>query len=208
MAYLLIIFVLLLGLSSLASIPKESTPDIKFGIISIGTLYTGVSPADVDSLITTKVEKEIKDLAGIDSIQSTSSLGFSSIVVTLKTDADTSKLLTDIKDAVDKVNLPADAEDPSVVEVSSENELVFSAYLHAQESKVPKDLLYAHANNLIHELEQLPTITSVDIVGSDDYEVQVVLDKEQMRSMSLTPSIVADSIRAYNQNIPLGNFQI
>ena len=40
MAYLLIVFVLLLGLSSLVTIPKESAPDIKFGILAINTLYT------------------------------------------------------------------------------------------------------------------------------------------------------------------------
>ena len=40
-------------------IPKESSPDIDFGIIAIGTVYTGVSPEDIDALITTKIEDEL-----------------------------------------------------------------------------------------------------------------------------------------------------
>jgi multidrug efflux pump subunit AcrB len=51
-----------LGTNALFSIPKESTPDIKFGIISISTIYPGVNPTDIDNIITQKIEKEIKGL--------------------------------------------------------------------------------------------------------------------------------------------------
>ena len=44
---------------SLSLIPKESSPDIDFGIIAINTVYTGVSPEDIDSLITTKIADEL-----------------------------------------------------------------------------------------------------------------------------------------------------
>lgn len=44
------------------SIPKESSPSIKLGMISITTVYLGTNPEDIDKLITDKVYKEIKDI--------------------------------------------------------------------------------------------------------------------------------------------------
>jgi multidrug efflux pump subunit AcrB len=62
------------GLYVAFTIPKESAPDIKFGIVGITTVYPGANPVDIDDVITTKIEEEIKDLDGIDKIESNSSL--------------------------------------------------------------------------------------------------------------------------------------
>ena len=58
------------GVYSLFAIPKESSPDIEFGIIWITTSYVWVNPSDIDSLITEKIEDEIKDIDGIKKITS------------------------------------------------------------------------------------------------------------------------------------------
>ena len=44
------------------AIPKESSPNIKFGMVAITTSYPGTNPVDMDSLITEKLYKEIKDI--------------------------------------------------------------------------------------------------------------------------------------------------
>jgi hypothetical protein len=50
--------------------------------------------------------------------------------VELYNNVDTRDVLTDIKDRVDKVSLPEDAEEPSVIEMSSTNELMFEVLLY------------------------------------------------------------------------------
>jgi multidrug efflux pump subunit AcrB len=52
------------------------------------------------------------------------------VTVELYNDVDIRDALTDIKDSVDKVALPEDAEDPQVVELSSSNELMFEVLLY------------------------------------------------------------------------------
>jgi multidrug efflux pump subunit AcrB len=54
----------------------------------------------------------------------------SSITIELHNDANTRDVLTDIKDSVDKVDLPEDAEDSNVVEISSSNELMYEVLLY------------------------------------------------------------------------------
>jgi len=69
---MLVLLIGLLGISNLISIPKESSPDIKFGIIQIGTAYTGVAPEEIDTLITSRIEKEIQSIQGVDKMESSS----------------------------------------------------------------------------------------------------------------------------------------
>jgi len=62
------------GLYIAFTIPKESSPDIKFGIVNVTTIYPGANPVDIDDVITTKIEDKIEDIDGIDTIESSSSL--------------------------------------------------------------------------------------------------------------------------------------
>ena len=82
-SFLVIILVILYGLYVAFTIPKESSPDVKFGIVSVTTVYPWANPVDIDDVVTSKIEDEIKDLDGIDKIESTSSLWVSSVVITL-----------------------------------------------------------------------------------------------------------------------------
>jgi len=61
-SFLFLALIIIVGTFSLFSIPKESSPDIKFGIIRISTIYSGVNPEDMDSLITEKIEDEIENI--------------------------------------------------------------------------------------------------------------------------------------------------
>lgn len=56
------LLLVVVGYVATMNIPKESSPSIKLGIISIATVYPGTNPQDIDSLITDKIYKEVKDI--------------------------------------------------------------------------------------------------------------------------------------------------
>lgn len=118
------------GTFSLIRIPKESTPDIPFGIVQITTAYPGANPVDIDSLITQKIEDEIKNMPEIDSLESNSSLGISIIAITLNSTADTKEFIADVKNKVDTLVFPEDVTDPNVTEISSDNAVLFQMMIY------------------------------------------------------------------------------
>lgn len=61
-SYLVVITLIIMGGLAVWNIPKESSPSVKLGTISIVTSYPGTSPIDMDALITNKLYKEIKDI--------------------------------------------------------------------------------------------------------------------------------------------------
>jgi multidrug efflux pump subunit AcrB len=218
-SFLAIFLVIAAGIFSLFTIPKESSPDIKFGIIAITTPYIWVNPTDIDSLITDKIEKEIKDIEWIKKITSTSSVGVSSIIVELHNGINTRDVLTDIKDEVDTISLPEDAEDTNVVEMSSSNELMFEVLLYGDAEKFSYFDLVLKSQVIKDNLEWNSGIASIDLwwadlkwfwssSSSNDYEITVLLDKDKIDLLNLDLNQIASIIRSYNKNTPIWNFTI
>jgi multidrug efflux pump subunit AcrB len=61
-SYLIVITIVIMGMLAAINIRKESSPAVKLGIISIGTVYPGTNPIDIDALVTDKIYKEVKDI--------------------------------------------------------------------------------------------------------------------------------------------------
>lgn len=218
-SYLIIFLLVVSWIFSMFTIPKESSPDIKFGIIWIITSYPWVNPQDMDSLITDKIEKEIKDIDWIKKITSTSSVWSSSVTVELNNDADVRDALTDIKDAVDKVSLPEDANDPVVIELSTSNELMFEVLLFWDDKKFSKFDLMQKAQLIKSNLEwKISWLSGIDLVwanvnmwfwdSSSDYEILVLLDKNKIEQLNLSLIQISNIIKSYNKNTPIWNYTI
>ncbi len=205
---MIVALISLLGISNLFTVPKESMPEIKFGIVQIGTAYIGVSPEEIDSLITTRIEKELQGIKGIDTIQSSSQSGFSSIVVTLTTDADIDKTVQQIKDHVEQADLPTDATDPVVSEISVESQQIYSIFLSNTNPNTPRDVMMATARDIQKKFEGNYGVESVNISGGSASELEVIILGEKLQALGITTNTIADIIRSYNQSFPLGNFTL
>ncbi len=218
-SFLAIFLIIVAGAFSLVTIPKESSPDIKFGVISVVTPYIWVNPTDIDSLITDKIEKEIKDLDWIKKITSRSSVWVSSITVELHNWVETRNVLTDIKDEIDKISLPEDAEDTLVTELSSSNELMFEVLLYWDATRYTQFDLVNNSQIIKNALEWSNWISSIDLwwadvnsgAGSssaDDYEIKVLLDRDKVELLNLTLWEISNTIKSYNKNTPIWNYTI
>jgi len=112
--------VTVLGFFSYRVIPRESFPEVEIPILAINTVYPGVSPADIESLLTRPLEEELSTISDIKDLTSTSVEGYSSIVAEFEASVNLDEALQKIREKVDlaKAELPAEAEDPSIVEFS------------------------------------------------------------------------------------------
>ena len=102
--------IIISGLYSYITVPKESFPEVVIPEIYIGTPYPGNSPTNIEKLITRPLEKEINTITGLDEISSTSIQGYSAIDVKFDFDVTPAEALRKVKDAVDKAK--ADPEFP------------------------------------------------------------------------------------------------
>ncbi len=219
-SFLFIILVIISWLFSMFTIPKESSPDIKFWIISVFTSYPWVNPVDIDSLITEKIEKKIKDIDWIKKISSSSSVWSSSITVELNNGVNSRETMTDIKNEVDAISFPEDANDPVVMEISSSNDLMFQALLYWPREKFSDFYLNTQARKIQDALEWKAWIVSIDIwwesstqmAGwwgwNSEYDIKVLVSKSKLEGLWLSLNSIANTIRTYNKNTPIWNYKI
>lgn len=203
--FVLIFILLIAGLQSYQSVPKESFPEISLPTIIIGTPYPGNSPVDMENLVTRPMEKEIKGITGIRKLTSSSIQDYSSIVVEFDFDVDPAEALTDVKDAVDraKPELPNDLPaDPNVFEIDFSEFPVMNVNLFGN---IGNEALKEHAEYLQDEMEKLPEISGVDIRGLLDKEVKINVDLFKMQSLEINFDDIANAVAAENISMSGGD---
>ena len=123
--------VILVGIMAYTSLPRESTPEIKQPWIFINTVYAGVSPRDIESLVTEPLEEALDGIEGLDKINSSSRQRQFVHICPVRRDTDVETALRRVKDRVDtaKADLPEDAEEPRVAEFSSTDWPIFIVVL-------------------------------------------------------------------------------
>ena len=192
------------GLGSYFAMPRESYPEVIMPEIYVGTPYPGNSPADIEKLITRPIEKEINTISGIDDLISTSVQGFSTIQVKFNFDITPSEALRKVKDAVDKAqadpqfpkDLPAE---PNVFE-SNFSEMVPIMNINLS-GNYSKEQLNEWAELLEDRIENLSSVSGVDIRGVPEKEVRISVDLHELESRIISLTDVANAIQ--NENISI-----
>ncbi len=220
LSFLVFFLLLFTWIFSAYTIPKESSPDIKFWMILISVPYTWVSPTDIDNLISEKVDNAIKDIDWIKKVTQVSGVWISQTTVELFNWVDTRIALVDIKDAIDSLDLPDDALDPIVKEISTMNELMFQALIYWDKNKFDDFTINTLAQKIEKQLAWKKWIVSIDIWSSIDrrmwiwsssennYEIKVLISKEKMELLGLSINEISSKIKAYNKNMPIWNYTI
>ena len=194
-----------IGVYSYISMPKESFPEIEIPTIYVGTIHPGNSPADMESLITRPIEKEINTIAEVDNIKSTSVQDYSTVIVEFTTGTEVSDALTKVKDAVDKAKseLPNDLkEDPDVFEINFSEFPILNINLSGNYSI---EELNDFAEYLEDEIENFREISKVDIRGLDEKEVRIIVDPHKMEARFLKFDDIENAVVAENINLSGGN---
>ena len=99
--YVLVALMVLAGTTTYISLPREAAPDIEIPFIIIMTPYIGAAPADVESLVTRKIEKKLQGLENVKDLYSTSAEGISTIQIAFIAGIDIDDALQKVKDKVD-----------------------------------------------------------------------------------------------------------
>ena len=119
--YIFTAIIILAGISAYVSLPRESAPSIQIPYVFISTVYVGVSPEEIEKLVSMELEKEIKGISDIKQITSVSRESFSSVTVEFNPDVKIDDAIQKVRDKVSiaKTNMPKDIEEPVITQVNS-----------------------------------------------------------------------------------------
>ncbi len=195
------------GLISYITIPKESSPSIEIPNIVVTTLYPGASPDDIESLLTQPIEREVQSVNGIKEIRSTSTEGVSTVVIEFDPTVSMDEAFQKVRDKVDlaKAKIPSDVEEPMVNEINIQEFPIITINLAADYSLAR---LKEVAEDLQDDLEAIPSVLEVDLVGGLEREVQVNVNLNALQGYNLGFTDVIEAVQKENTNIPGGSVDV
>ena len=202
---LLSVFVLIVGLTSVFTLNKETFPAIDFDVILVRTAYPGSSSEDVEKLVTISLERQLKAVTGIRNLNAVSAEGSSIIYLEIEADEDLDKVLDDVKTAVDStVDLPEEAEVPVITSLNNRRRGILNVAIFGDNYD---DIRFA-AKKLRDKLERVKAVSSVSFEGYNPDQINVKVDPKKLNDNELTLDEISNVIRGRNFNLSAGAIEL
>jgi multidrug efflux pump subunit AcrB len=201
---ILIVIIVILGISAYVSLPREAAPDISIPLVIVSTPYFGVSPQDIETLVTQKIEKELNAIGEVKSITSSSFEGYSLIRVEFESGYSIDDALQKVRDKVNKAEskLPPDAETPEIIELNFSEFPILTLNIAGPFGLVKlKDI----ADDLKDEFEKIDGVLEVKVSGGMEREVKVDVDMIKLNHYNIRFDDIINSINNENKTIPGGS---
>jgi multidrug efflux pump subunit AcrB len=200
---MIMVIVFIVGIYTLADLPKEEMPAIEFGSFVIIVFYPGVSPVEMEELVVNKIEEEIADVENINSISGIAAEGRATIYVEFEPNADIDKAELDLKAELDKVrDLPADVEDPIMIRLNMReiNEICTVTLGGDFSGNAIREI----AENMREGILQIDYVSKVEIRGTRERQIWVEGNANRLHDLGITLHDLTTAIQSRNMNVPGG----
>lgn len=206
--FVFIFTLVIFGIVSYNSLPREGSPDITIPYVFVNAIYEGTSPEEMEKLITVPLEKQLNDVENIKEMRSTTADSVATISIEFLAGEDIDLAKQRVKDKVDLAgpDLPADLDEPVVDAFNfSSDQPIFTLALSGD---TPLDRLTGIAEDLQEAIELLPGIREAEISGIREREIRIEPDLEKLALYSIPVTLFIQRLSEENKTISAGNIEM
>jgi HAE1 family hydrophobic/amphiphilic exporter-1 len=206
MTTLVMVGILLFGLLGYRQLPVSDLPNVDFPTIVINAALPGASPDTMASSVATPLEQQFTTIAGIDTMNSTSSLGSTSITLQFALSRSIDAAAQDVQAAISTAlrKLPKDMPTPpSLRKVNPADQPVI--YLALSSQYLPLSKVDEFAEQVIAQrISMVNGVAQVSVFGSQKYAVRIQADPKALSSRDIGLDELAAAVASSNVNLPTG----
>jgi len=193
------------GLAALARLKSDEFPDVQFPALGVMLTYPGAAPEGVERELVDPIEDQIATLPGVDKIQSTAFDGAAQVLVLFQFGTDIQAASQRVRDAIATIraDLPAEMEEPTIVQFSPADEPVLSITLSSPTLGAAK-LTRVADHGLTRALLAVPGVAQVTLFGGVTRELAVELRPDAMAAAGVGVRDVVAALQTQNLAAPVG----
>ena len=184
----------------------ETIPDISIPYLMVMDIYPGATPERVMEDVSIPIEKAVEGLEDVKAVYSNSYSNMSNIQIEYEYGIDMDEAKRALQSALDMVNLPESAAEPTITALSM-NMMPVVALSVSSETEDIVELTSTVEEVLLPKIEKLDGVGSVTTTGQHIEEVVLQYDEAKMSDLGLTETDVKDLIQASNLGISLGLYE-
>jgi len=203
----LLLLILVVGVVTYTTLPRESEPEVVIPIAMVSVVYEGVSPEDMETLVTMPIERKLTGISGVKEMKSTSREGMSTVIVEFEPDVDVDNAVQKVKDKVDqaKPDLPDEVEEPIISDVNSAESPIIFVNITGPLGLMELSKL---AEELEDRVEALPGIMEVEILGDIEREIHIIVDPVRLAHYGVSLADLVQITQTENVNTPAGSMDV
>ncbi|MGP9812914.1 efflux RND transporter permease subunit [Rhodopseudomonas sp. NSM] len=205
---LLAIGLFLLGLVSYAFLPVAAIPNVDFPMVMVTASRPGAAPSVMAATVAAPLERRLGEIAGLDKITSTSSLGTTRIQLQFSIGRNIDKAARDVQAAINASisDLPTDL--PTLPKFRKFNSAAAPVFILALTSKtMPVSAIYDVADTVLAQrISQVPGVGDVTVSGADQPAVRIALNPVALSNAGIATEDVRTAIVNANPVGPVGTF--
>jgi len=198
-----VVAVVLFGIVSLDRLALNLLPDISYPSLTIQTEYEDAAPEEVETLISQPVEEAVSVVPGLTRISSVSRSGQSEVTLEFSWDANMDLAVLDVREKLDFVTLPRDAEKPVILRFDPSRDPIMRARLSG--GKDLKSLRYLAEKELKKNLESLDGVAAIKVIGGLEEEIQIDIDEKKLAELGIPITQVTNILQQENLNMASGS---
>jgi multidrug efflux pump subunit AcrB len=203
-ANILLVSLVVAGLVAARLMIREAFPQFSLDAIMVTVPYPGADPEEVEEGISRKIEEAIEGLEGVKQYNTTSAENLATAWIEVQERYDVADVLERVRSRIDAIStLPSDAERPIVEEFLLRDQVL----LLSLSGDMSERRLKEWAQNTKDELQRLPEVSQVEVIGARDYEIGIELSEERLRQYGLSLSQVAAAVRKSDINLAGGTIR-
>ena len=201
----MILAFLIFGVAGALNIKSSFFPLIDSQLIRITLAYPGASPVEMEEGVVLKIEDNLKGIVGVERVTSVSRENTASVNVEVEKGKNIDIVLSDVKNAVDRVpSFPSGMEPPVVAKVENIRPTI-SFTLSGE--KLSLKALKQYARNVENDIRGIEGISQVAISGYPAEEIEIAVRENDLRAYNLSFTQVATAVRNSNLLITGGNIK-
>lgn len=205
---LLMVGVLIAGIFAYKFLSTSALPQVDYPTIQVTTLYPGASPDVMASSVTSPLERQLGQMAGLSQMTSTSSGGSSIITLKFSLDLSLDVAEQEVQAAINAANnlLPSDLPNPPTYKkVNPADSAVIT--LAASSENLPLTQVQDLVNTRVAlKLSQISGVGMVTLAGGHQPAIRVQMDPKALAAHNLTLEDVNTLISNSNVNGSKGGF--
>lgn len=204
------IFLVLLGIIGLVSLPIEQYPDIAPPTIVVQTFYTGADAQTVMSSVVTPLEESINGVENMTYMTSqTTNAGMAMITVYFKQGSDANMAAVNVQNRVSQAQalLPAEVTRVGVTVSKRQTSNVIMYSLTTDDGRYDSKFLTNYNNiNVIPLLKRINGVGNIHSPSMSDYSMRIWLQPDKMKQYGLIPSDISGVLAEQNIEAAPGSF--
>jgi multidrug efflux pump subunit AcrB len=210
--YLIVVFclfVVVLGLTSLAQMPVDMFPPIKIPVVLVATFYSGMPPQQIEADITDTFERFFTLASGVDHMESRSLPGVSLIKIYFQPGTDADADVTSISNLAmaDLRRLPQGTLPPVVLKVDASSLPV--CLLTVKGEGLTETQLHDYLQFQIrNQIAGVPGATVPPPFGGKTRQIMVYVDPLKLQAHELSPMDVVRATNSSNLILPAGDVRL